>query len=424
MSERPEIGSAVDHLFRQESGKMVAVLTKIFGPTNIQLAEDVAQEALLAALETWKFRGLPENPKAWLYKTAKNKAIDYIRKNKFNNVFDFSEPHHHLLSSEYTLSTTMTDFWTEEHIKDDFLGMMYACCVPEISHENQITFILKSLCGFSTKEVARSFLTSEDTVSKRLYRTKEYFRSSGTKLIIPEGAELEGRTAAVLNAIYLIFNEGYNSTHNDQLIRRDLIGQALALCNTMLGSPKTRLPEGFALMALMCYHTSRLDSRLSNEGDLILLEKQDRSKWDQEYIEMGNSYMIQSTIDSHVSVYHLEAAIAYEHCSAKDFDSTNWNNILRYYDMLISMESDPIVKLNRCLVILQLHGPQKAYDSIQSLPSKIFERYYLFYAIRAEIFSRLKKVSKAESDLKRALKLTQNAVEKVHLKNKLSALLN
>src|SRR6185436_11050951 len=255
-----------DHLFRHESGKMVSVLTKIFGTENLETAEDVVQQTFIDAINVWKLKGIPGNPSAWLFRVAKNKAIDVIRRNKHSVQYDFSDNERKLLTSEYSLAATMENLWKEELVKDDMLRMMFACCHPGISEENQITLILKTLCGFSTAEIAKAFLTSEETVSKRLYRTKEFFREQKIKLIIPSVDELKSRTDAVLNSIYLLFNEGYSSTHSDELIRKDLISEAMLLCKMLTENSNTQLPETFALMALMCFHASRSNSRLTSEG--------------------------------------------------------------------------------------------------------------------------------------------------------------
>jgi RNA polymerase sigma-70 factor (ECF subfamily) len=312
---------------------MVSVLVKIFGSENYELAEDVVQDALLRALETWKYRGIPENPRAWLYRAARNKAIDIIRREKHNQTIDFSDPERKLLTSEYSMATAMDNCWQDNNMKDDFLGMMYACCYPDISEDNQITFILKSLCGFSTKEIAKSFLTTEDTISKRLYRTKEHFRKIRIRPQIPTQKEITSRTNAVLNSVYLMFNEGYNSTHLDKLIREDLISQAMLLCKSLIENEKTRLPETYALLALMCLHSSRNQGRLTIEGELIPLKKQDRSKWNRELISMGNDYLNKSAFGEILSSFHLEAAIAYEHCTSKDYESTDWKTILVSYQL-------------------------------------------------------------------------------------------
>ncbi|PKV50026.1 RNA polymerase sigma-70 factor (ECF subfamily) [Aquimarina sp. MAR_2010_214] len=421
MENRDHIDHTLNHLFRQESGKMVSVLIKIFGIENIELAEDVVQDALVKALETWKFRGMPDNPRAWLYRTAKNKAIDIIRHNKHSRVIDFSDPEKQLLTSGYTLATTMDNYWQEQHIKDDFLGMMYACCHPDISQENQITFILKALCGFSTKEVARSFLSNEDTISKRLYRTKEYFRKRKIRPVIPTSDEINPRTKTVLNAIYLMFNEGYNSTHADQLIRKDLISQAMFLCKSLLSEKRTQLPEVYALMGLMCFHASRINSRLTEEGRLILLSEQDRTTWDTELIQSGEQYLNKAAFGDELSTYHLEAAIAYQHCCAKKYADTNWEMILEYYELLLKIANDPIVFLNRCLVILELKGPKKALIALENMKSnRLLEKYYLYHAILGEIYQQLEDNSVAVTYYQKAIELTHSKQERQFLKDKIA----
>lgn len=425
MEDPNHINNTVNHLFRQESGKMVAVLIKIFGTENIEMAEDVVQDALISALETWKFRGMPDNPRAWLYRTAKNKAIDIIRRNRHSSTIDFSDPDKQLLTSGFTMNTAMNKYWEEDQIQDDFLAMMYACCHPDISEENQITFILKSLCGFSTKEVARSFLTSEDTISKRLYRTKEYFRKHKIRPKIPTPDQITARTATVLNAIYLMFNEGYNATHTEQLIRKDVIGQAMWLCHSLLNVERTQLPEVYALMALMCFHAARLDSRLKIEGELILLSKQDRTLWDQEIIQSGKQYLNKAAFGDTLSTYHVEAAIAYEHCVAKTYQETNWQAILKYYDIFLKLTNDPIVFLNRCLVILELNGPKQALNTLETVKDhKLLQKYYLYHATIGEIYQRLNQVTKAVDAYQKAIQLTQSKLEQQFLKEKIGRILN
>ena len=402
---------------------MVSVLIKIFGSEHIELAEDTVQDALIAAFESWKFNGIPDNPRAWLYKTAKNKAIDIIRRKKHSYAFDFSDPSHQLLTSEYTLSTTMNNYWEEDSIQDDFLGMMYACCQPEIPRENQITFILKSLCGFSTKEVAKSFVTNEDTVSKRLYRTKEFFRKNKIRPEIPSSDAIQSRTSTVLSAIYLMFNEGYNSTHSDSLVRKDLIEQAMHLCTSLLSNKRSQLPEVYALMAYMCFHASRTNSRTSPEGELVLLSQQDRSIWDRDLINAGNEYMNKSAFGSSISSYHLEAAIAFEHCTAASFELTNWKAILGCYNSLLAQRFDPIVYLNRSIVLLELEGPIAALRSLKEVSeNKHILKYYLYYSLLGEINSRIGKRDKARNNYLKALKLTHSKHEKVFLESKIARL--
>jgi len=421
-NEQQHIYQLTDHLFRQESGKMVAVLAKIFGTENLQVAEDVVQDTLLHAMEIWKYKGLPDNPPAWLYRVAKNKAIDIIRRNKFSVQYDFSDQERVLLQSEYTLATVMNNLWKEDMINDDLLRMMFACCHPDISEESQITLILKTLCGFSTAEIAKSFLTSEETISKRLYRTKEFFRERKIRPEFPATSQLKNRVNAVLKTIYLIFNEGYNSTHSDSLIRKDLLDQAIYLCDLLCRNAHTQLPEAYAAMALMCFHAARIESRISSEGEIILLSHQDRSKWDMELINTGSEYMSRATWGDEVSTYHIEAAIAYQHCIAKRFEDTNWEQILSCYNWLAIINPSAVVLLNRLMVIYQLYGAERTKEEIGKANTKPeWEKHYLYYSLLGEIYSGTdKEQSKVNYD--KAMSLTQSAAEKKLLAKKIAAL--
>ena len=403
---------------------MVSVLTKIFGTENLETAEDVVQQTFIDAINVWKFKGVPDNPSAWLFRVARNKAIDIIRRNKHSVQFDFSDSERKLLTSGYTINSTMENLWKEELVKDDMLRMMFACCHPDISSENQITLILKTLCGFSTVEIAKAFLTSEDTVSKRLYRTKEFFRQNKIQLIIPSVNELKLRTNAVLNSIYLLFNEGYNSTDAEQLIRQDLIEEAMLLCNLLIENKHTQLPEVFALMALMCFHSARSESRLTAEGEIILLPYQDRSKWNTDLIALGNNFMNRAAFGD-ISSYHIEAAIAYEHCTAESFDKTNWQKILELYTWLCNISPSPISELNKVVAIMQVHGAQKALQSLEQIADrKKLETFYLYHSLLGEIYTQLNNTKEAKQQFEKALALTQSNMEKKILRDKILALLN
>lgn len=402
---------------------MVSVLTKIFGSENLELAEDVVQDTLLHALQIWKLKGVPDNPSAWLYTVAKNKAIDILRKNKHTTRFDFTTNELVLLRSEYTLTTTMEHLWDEGAINDDLLRMMFTCCHPEISPENQISLILKTLCGFSTTEIAKSFLTSEETISKRLYRTKEFFRERKIKLEFPPDEQIQVRIGVVLRCIYLLFNEGYNSTASDKLIRNDLITESMMLCHLMTKNSITSVPEVYALLALICFHTSRSDGRINHEGDIILLPYQDRSLWDQDLISRGNEYMAQSAFGDQISQYHIEAAIAFEHCRAETFESTNWKQILIYYDWLSSLSTSPVFELNKIVAVLQVHGPKMALDALNALSySKALSSFYLYHALLGEVYAKLHQANEAATHFLYAVELTHSEQEKKVLLEKIHAL--
>ncbi len=425
MQNNSNINKLTDHLFRHEAGKMVSILTKIFGTQNLETAEDVVQQTFIDAINVWKIKGVPDNPSAWLFRVAKNKAIDVIRRNKHSVQYDFTDDERILLTSEYTLATTMENLFKEELVKDDLLRMMFACCHPQISQENQITIILKTLCGFSTTEIAKAFLTGEDTVSKRLYRTKEFFREQKIKLQIPSVDELKTRTNSVLNSIYLLFNEGYSSTNSDKHIRQELIDEAMMLCKLLSENKHTQLPEVYAMMALMCFHSARSESRMTEEGEIILLPDQDRNKWNFDLIAEGNRYMDIASFGNEVSSYHIEAAIAFEHCIAKTFEQTNWKQILNLYDWLCKTSPSPITELNKAVAVMQVHGADKALQAIQQFSDrKKLESFYLYHALLGEIYSRLQQATNATKHFETAISLTQSESEKKILKVKILNLLN
>jgi RNA polymerase sigma-70 factor (ECF subfamily) len=399
------------------------MLTKIFGTENMETAEDVVQQTFIDAMRVWGLKGIPDNPSAWLFRVAKNKTIDYIRKNKHSLNYDFNEADRVLLNSEYTLVSTIDNLLKEELIKDDMLRMMFACCHPEISTENQITLILKTLCGFSTAEIAKAFITSEETVSKRLYRTKEVFRNSKIELSIPSVHELKQRTSAILNSIYLIFNEGYHSAQSDQLIRLDLIEEAFLLCKLLTESEHTQVPEAYALMALMCFHSARNASRIDAEGAIILLPNQDRTKWDNDLIDLGNQCMNQAAFGGEISTYHIEAAIAYEHCSSPSFEQTNWTRILELYEWLSNITTSPIIELNKTVAWMQVHGAESALKYISNIDDiKRLETYYLYHCLLAEIYAKLNNKSKAAVYLNKAMTLTKSASEHKIIADKIALL--
>jgi RNA polymerase sigma-70 factor (ECF subfamily) len=401
---------------------MVSVLARIFGTEHLEMAEDVVQQTFISAMQVWKLKGVPDNPEAWLFRVAKNKAIDHLRRRRHEATFDFSDSHA-LLSSEYTLSAAMENYWKEDLVQDDQLRMMFACCHPGISADSQITLILKTLCGFSTAEIAKAFITKEHNISKRLYRTKEFFRQNRIRLEIPSANELKNRTGVVLNSIYLLFNEGYSSTQSPEVIRIDLINEAMMLCNLLTENEATQLPEVYALLALMCFHASRFESRISLNGDIILLADQDRSKWDRALIERGIDFMNRASFGDSVSTYHLEAAIAYEHCSASGFGETNWKNILTLYTWLCELTDSPVSELNKAVALMQVHGPEAALRTLETNPSiNSLDSYYLFHCLKGEMLSRMNNLNEAILSLQRASELTNSDAERKIIANKIDGI--
>jgi RNA polymerase sigma factor (sigma-70 family) len=413
-----QIEQTVEHLFRHEWGKLVAVLTKLFGPQNLQLAEDVVQDTLLKAFNHWKINGLPENPTAWLFTVARNKAVDVLRQQK--RQYQFSKNMAPLLQSGYTLAPTVKEFVNTNTIDDDQLRMMFVCCHPSLAAEAQVSLILKTLCGFSVNEIAKAFVTSYEAIEKRLYRARQNFRDNDVQFELPAVAELNNRLDNVLMAVYLLFNEGYNSTQHEDLIRNDLMKEALRLCELICRSPAVKHADTHALMALICFTASRNDARLDAEGNILLLKDQDRSKWNKQLIEKGVYHLEESAAGQSISKYHLEAGIAYEHARAGNYANTNWNNILGCYNLLQQYYPSPVIELNRAIVISELNGPAEGIKTIESITQlAALKKYYLLPATLGELHLQLQQYDKAKQFFAEAAELTQSAAEKKLLEQKI-----
>lgn len=423
MQKALPIEQTVEHLFRHEWGKLVAALTKVFGVHNLQLAEDVVQDTLLAALNTWKIKGLPDNPTAWLFTAARNKAIDVLRNQKRGQ--EYAKQITPLLQSEYTLVPVVHELVSANAIDDDRLRMMFVCCHPSLSTEAQVTLILKTLCGFSVAEIAKAFVTNYDTIEKRLYRARQGFRDNKVEFELPPQQELEERLGNVLLSIYLLFNEGYNSTNHEDLIRGDMMQEAMRLCELICRNPLVPHENAHALMALMCFTASRNEARLDKNGNVLLLKQQDRSKWNRALIENGIYHLEQSAAGDHMSKYHIEAGIAYEHAVARDYAHTNWNHILNCYNLLYHYYPSPVIALNRAIVVAELQGPAKAIETIEAIPDiTSLKNYYLLPATLGELHWQLKNYDQAKDYFQQASQLTQNAIEKKLLQQKMKQEMN
>lgn len=397
------------------------MLTKLFGPENLQLAEDVVQDTLLKALNNWKINGLPQNPSAWLFTAARNKAIDVLRRQKLHQ--QYAKSITPLLQSEYTLAPTVNEFINSSSIDDDQLRMMFVCCHSSLSAEAQVAIILKTLCGFSVAEIAKAFVTNYDTVEKRLYRARQSLREKNVSFDLPEQKQLDEQLENILTAIYLLFNEGYSSTQHDDLIRNDLINEAIRLCELICRSQLINTGSAYALLALMNFTAARSKARLTDHGNILLLKEQDRTKWNKEQIEKAVFYLEQSAASTQLSKYHIEAGIALEHIKAASYVDTNWSNIMHYYDVLYKLFPTPVVALNRAVIIAELHGPAAAIDTIEKIENiNLLKKYYLLPATLGELYSQLKQNDKALMYLKDALMLTQSVAEKKLLQQKIALL--
>ncbi|MBD0328350.1 MAG: sigma-70 family RNA polymerase sigma factor [Pyrinomonadaceae bacterium] len=408
------IHQTVDHLFRHESGKMVAVLSKLLGLQNLQAAQDIAQDTLLQALHTWPYKGLPENPTAWLYRVAKNKAVDYLRREKtFRNV---RSQQAHLLQSEYLLHPAVNAFFEEGAIEDSQLRMMFACCHPSIPVDSQIALALKTLCGLSVAEIAVAFLKDEDTIAKRIYRAKEKIRAENIELELPPPHQLPQRLDAVLHCLYLLFSEGYNSSHPEQLIREELCEEAMRMVYMLTQTALTNLPRTNALLALFCFQASRLKARLDEGGNIILLKHQDRSKWYKPLIQKGATFLEEAT-QRETSIYHLEAAIAYFHAIAPSFGATDWKAIYHLYTLLAHHHPTPFVLLNKAIAASYAVSKEAALVQLQQL--KGLENYYLYHTAIGEIYFDLHCKKEAKQHYSKALSLTKSLAEQQLLQEKL-----
>lgn len=418
-----QIEQTVEHLFRQEWGKLVAVLTKLFGPQNLQLAEDVVQDTLLKAFNSWKINGLPQNPSAWLFTAARNKAIDVLRQQKRQN--EVSKNLTPLLQSEYTLVPTVQETINTHNIDDDQLRMMFVCCHPSLSAEAQVALILRTLCGFSVKEIAKAFVTGYDTIEKRLTRARQSFRDNNVQFELPPAAELDNRLDNVLLAIYLLFNEGYNSTQHEDLIREELMHEAMQLCQLILRSSFIEHGNVHALLSLICFTASRNEARLDANGDILILKKQDRTKWNRALIEKGIYHLEASAEGESVSKYQLEAGIAYEHARAATYEQTNWQHILRCYDLMCKFYPSPVVELNRAVVISEISGAEEALKAIEAITNlSSLKKYYLLPATLGELQAKLKNYQAAKLYFTEAILLTHSTAEKKLLEQKLAELVN
>jgi RNA polymerase sigma-70 factor (ECF subfamily) len=395
---------------------MVAVLSRLLGLQNIETAQDIVQDTLLKAMTTWGYNGIPENPSAWLYKAAKNRAIDLLRRQKKFKAI--SPQYAHLLQSEYTLSPTVNNLFLEHEIQDSQLRMMFACCHPAIPIESQVAMALKTLCGLSVHEIAKAFLTNEETISKRIYRAKEKIKEEKIGLDVPGTHELKERLDSVLQSLYLLFNEGYNSSHPEKLIREDLCEEAMRLCHLLTQHSLTAYPRSKALLSLMCFQSSRLNARLDDKGNIILLKYQDRSKWNLNLIQRGFNYLDEAAEPFEVSPYHFEAAIASLHAVAPSFDQTDWKSIYDLYDLLYRELPSPVIAMNKAIASAYAISRQNALEELKAIRG--LENHHLYYASIGEMYLELEEKENARKFFEKAISLTHSHTEKQLLFEKIN----
>ncbi|HEY4611919.1 MAG TPA: sigma-70 family RNA polymerase sigma factor [Bacteroidota bacterium] len=420
--QQNQVHRLAEHLFRREAGRIVSTLTRVFGIGRIELAEDVVQEALLKALQQWPYGRIPENPSAWLMQVAKNHALDILRREQ-----NFRSKEGQLTeASEQGRSTEAhATLFLDDEIHNDQLRMMFACCHPALSQESQVSLTLKTLCGFSSAEIARAFLSNEETVNKRLVRAKQKLREERVKFELPSGQELTARLETVLQVLYLLFNEGYNASHGDELVRRAVSDEAIYLTRILTEHPVGQMPMAHALLALMLLHAARFPARLDDHGNLLLLKNQDRSLWDKKLIAEGLAYLDRSAGGEQITEYHLQAGIAACHCLAPSYEATDWRRILMLYDMLVQANDSPIVLLNRAVALSRAEGAEAGIAALETIRNnKRLDSYYLLYAVLGELCFELRRYEEAARHFRRALELTNVRSEQAFFTKKLEDLSN
>ena len=409
-----------DHLFRHESGRMVAALTRIFGVHNLALAEDVVQDAFCRALEVWRIRGLPENPSAWLMATAKNGALDVLRRER--TARSFAPELGRFLQSEWTLAPVVEELFTANAIKDDLLRMMFSCCHARLPEVGQVALVLHILCGFSVDEIASAFVTTHAATEKRLTRAKKVLSGSKRLFDVTAPADFSARLPAVHRALYLLFNEGYHGASAETAVRIELCREAMRLTALLLGHPLGTTPATYALAALMCLGAARLPARVDASGNLISLFDQDRSQWDQELITEGLKFLELSASGSELTQYHVEAAIASVHAYARRTQDTDWEAVVSLYDRLMTIRPSPIVALNRAIAVAQNEGPERGLEEIRSITDCDRLAAYPFYsAALGELELRRGRHETAREHFQAALALARNPMERQFLDRRLGA---
>lgn len=401
----------IDHLFRHQSGKMVSVLTRIFGLQHLETVEDAVQDTFIKAAKTWA-QNPPENPQAWLTTAAKNRVLDIFRKLKADKErlpkVDFG-----------TAAIAIDELFLDHEIKDSQLRMIFTSCNPVLDSRDQIAFALKTISGFSTKEIAAALLLKEETVKKRLSRARKTISEKGLRFEIPNGPQLNDRLDRALAIVYLIFNEGFHSARQEQLIRKDLCAEAVRLVKIILNHPSTNHPNAHALFALFCFHSARLDSKVNTQNEVVSLKDQDRSLWDRDLIFLGNAAMHKAVETEFYSAYHYEAAIASEHVVARTYADTSWDRILDWYERLNEVKPSVMNVMSIAVVQLQL----KDYRSVEKMlkkvsPKDLEQRAYLYYGLQAEYFAALGQTQNAIEHIDLAIELVTNQSEKEYLLKK------
>lgn len=400
------VNELVDHLFRHYSGQMVSVLVRLFGFEKIDLIEDAIQDSLVCALKQWAYKGVPDNPRAWLIEVSKNRIIDRLRRQKNFEIpaEDLEEAFSFLQIFEPADSIRFAN-----EVGENLLRMMFTCCHPAISPDSQVALTLKTVSGFSRSEIAHTFLSQEEAIAKMLRRAKQKLQKLKVKLEMPEPAKLSKRLDSVLKVLYLIFNEGYSVSKGENLIRTDLCHEAIRLGCLLANHPLTNLPKTHALLALFFFQAARLTTRLDENGDILLLSEQNRLLWDRKMINQGLHHFRKSAAGEELSDYHLEAEIASFHTLAKDYESTEWANILNCYESLLKRRNSPVVALNKVIALVKVEDEEKGLEELNKFQKNHkLRNYFPFYLTLGELQFGTGRNTAALDSYRKAFDLTSN----------------
>lgn len=402
----------IPHLFRTEFSKITAVLCKLLGIAHLETAEDIASETFLTAIENWTYKGLPENPVAWLYTVARNKALNQIKRDKlFSETISKEIKHYSAQTEEIEIDLS------DKNIEDSQLQMLFALCHPSIPTESQIGLSLRILCGFGIDEIANAFLTNKETIHKRLSRAKEKLRVEKVAICFPDQNEIPKRLETVLTTLYLLFNEGYYSESKDSILRNELCLEAMRLTHLLIDNEVTDLPAVNALFALMCFHASRFEARKDENGEIILYDAQDESLWDQELISKGGYYLHKASQGNELSKYHIEAGIAYWH-TVKTDTKEKWETILQLFNHLLQLAYSPVAALNRTYALSKARSKEEAIMEAEKLN---LTRNHYYFTLLGELYKDLDP-EKAKMNLQKGLSLAKTQVDKLTIQKKIEYL--
>jgi RNA polymerase sigma-70 factor (ECF subfamily) len=408
----------IEHLFRHQAGRVVARLTRLLGPANVELAEDAVQEALVRAVQTWPYQGVPDNAAGWIYKVAHNIAIDIVRREQtFSAKSDAIVAE---LSRSAGASAKADEEALDEQVGDDELRMILMCCHPEISPDARVALSLKIIGGFSVREIARAFLSDEAAIAQRIVRAKRQIRERRLTLELPSGADLALRLDSTLDVVYLMFNEGYSAHEGAALLRQDLCYEALRLGRIVAASPLAD-PRVHALVALMALQAARFPARVDPAGDLVPLEEQDRGRWDHRLIALGFKHFDASIAGDRVSPFHVQAAIAATYARALSDAAVEWRVIVDLYEQLLAIHPSPIVVLNRAVALSRLHGPAAGLAALDPLHNDpMLRHYHLLMSVRGQLLLGVGRRAEARAAFEAALACECSDPERRFLERKLA----